>query len=465
MALGTYSMNPAFQVRIGRMSCWGGGWNRALVLKDALNDQESHVSTVNTAGARTRQDVTTLANGLTLLVESMPAVRSAAMTLLTPCGASSDPVDGLGNANVLADWITRGAGERDNRALTDYLDSLGVQRSTSADIVFMRMGATVLADKLPQVLEIYADMTQRPMLPDAGFEPARDLAMQQLDAIEDEPAQKLSLLIKARHFPDPFGRPVVGNREHLRNLTSATLRRDFQNRFTPRGSILAVAGAVEFSAVHDLVQRHFGSWRAREPVQVPIRSAVRGVWHEQQASNQVQIGLAFDAIPESDPDSIVLQLAMNILSGGMGARLFSEIREKQGLCYAVNAGYMSLKHVGAVLGYAGTVPQRAQQTLDSFLRELKRFSLGADGDELARAKVGMKAGVIMNGESSAARAAAIAHDYYHYGRPRTLDELRARIESVELQRLNAFLADHQPGKLTVVTIGPAPLSVPTDMIE
>jgi predicted Zn-dependent peptidase len=422
------------------------------------------VSRVKTAGEKSRQDVTTLSNGLTLLVESMPSVRSAALTLLTPVGAASDPADALGSANVLADWMTRGAGERDNRALTDYLDSLGVQRSTSAETVFMRCSASMLSDKLPQVLPVYADMLQRPMLPDAGFEPARDLAMQQLDAIEDEPAQKLNMLIKARHFPEPFGRPVVGTKEHLQKLTAAALRKDFHSRCSARGSILAIAGAVEFAQVRDWVQQHFGSWQSRPAVPPPVQAAAGGVWHEQQASNQVQIGLAFDAIAESDPDSIVLQLAMNILSGGMGARLFSEIREKQGLCYAVSAGYMSLKHAGAVLGYAGTVPERAQQTLDSFLHELQRFSLGAQQDELDRAQVGMKARVIMNGESSAARAGAIASDFYHYGRPRTLDELRQRIQSVDLQRLNAFLNTHRPEKMTVVTIGPAPLAVPVDMI-
>ena len=422
------------------------------------------MSIVKTTGIKARQDVTTLSNGLTLLVESMPDVRSAALTILTPMGAASDPADGLGSANVLADWITRGAGERDNRAITDYLDSLGVQRSTSAETVFMRFNASMLADKLPQVLPVYGDILLRPMLPDAGFGPARDLAMQQLDAIEDEPAQKLNLLIKSRHFPQPYGRPVVGKKEHLTALTPAGLRQDFASRSTARGSILAVAGAVEFAAVRDMVEQHFGSWQSKEPVRMPAQAAAGGVWHEQQASNQVQIGLAFDAIPESDPDSIVLQLAINILSGGMGARLFSEIREKQGLCYSVSAGYMSLKHFGAVLGYAGTVPERAQKTLDSFLHELQRFSAGAQRDELDRAQVGMKARVIMNGESSAARAGAIAHDFYHYGRPRTLDELRARIESVDLKRLNAFLDTHRAGKMTVVTIGPAPLAVPVDMI-
>jgi predicted Zn-dependent peptidase len=435
-----------------------------MALRAVRNSQESPVAVVETAGGKTRQDVTTLSNGLTLLVESMPGVRSAAMTLLTPMGAASDPAAALGSANVLADWITRGAGDRDNRELTDYLDSLGVQRSTSAETVFMRFSASMLADKLPQVLPVYGDILQRPMLPEAGFGPARDLAIQQLDAIEDEPSQKLNLLIKARHFPEPYGRPIVGKKEHLHTLTPAALRSDFHRRGTARGSILAVAGAVEFAAVRDMVEQHFGAWRSSEPVPQPTRAAARGIGHEQQASNQVQIGLAYDTIVESDPDSIVLQLAISILSGGMGARLFTEIREKQGLCYAVSAGYVSLKHVAAVLGYAGTVPERAQKTLDSFLHELQRLGNGALQDELDRAQVGMKARVIMNGESSAARAAAIAHDFYHYGRPRTLDELRSRIESVDLKRLNVFLDSHRPGKLTVVTIGPAPLAVPVDMI-
>ena len=250
------------------------------------------MSTIKTAGGKTRQDVTTLSNGLTLLVESMPGVRSAAMTLLTPMGAASDPAGALGSANVLADWITRGAGERDNRAITDYLDSLGVQRSTSAETVFMRFSASMLADKLPQVLPVYGDILLRPMLPEAGFGPARDLAMQQLDAIEDEPAQKLNLLIKARHFSDPYGRPVVGKKEHLNTLTPAALRQDFKSRCTARGSILAVAGAVEFAAVRDMVEQHFGAWQSKEPVQQAVHKAAGGVWHEQQASNQVQIGLA-----------------------------------------------------------------------------------------------------------------------------------------------------------------------------
>lgn len=409
----------------------------------------------------TRQYFHQLANGLTLVAEKVEAVRSAAMALLVPAGASTDPSEALGSSNILADWIMRGAGHRDNRALTDYLDSLGVQRSCSAETVFMRFSASMLSRNLPAALEVYADIVQRPQLAESGFSPARDLAMQQIDAIEDEPSQKLNLMLRARHLPDPFGRAVVGQREHLAALKPEALRQDFHRRFNPRGAILSVAGDIDFPSLRDQVEKHFSSWQAQPALLPVVHAAPRGMQHLDQQTNQVQIGLAYDTVCESDPRSLLAQMAVGVLSGGMGARLFSEIREKQGLCYAVHAGYLSLKKPGpgVVIGYAGTVPERAQKTLDSFLVELHRLQRGVTSDELERTRIGMKSRVIMQGESSASRAGAIAADYHYYGRTRTLDELRSGIEAVSLADINNFLAANPPGAITVVTIGPAKITV------
>ncbi len=408
---------------------------------------------------RPQQYLHSLANGLTLVAEFIPAVRSAAVTLLVPAGAASDPADQGGNATVLADWMLRGAGSRDNRALTAYLDDLGVQRSLSAETVFLRLAGAMLGKNLLAVLPVFADIVQRPMMPDDGFEPAIDLALQQLDAIEDEPSHKLSLLIRERHYPFPFGRPSVGKRDDLEALTAERLRDDCRARLTPQGSILAVAGQFDWPALVAAVEKAFGEWKPLTPTVLEILPGPRGNLHVTQETNQSQIGLAWDAVPDSDPDSILLQAAMNVLSGGMGARLFTEIREKQGLCYSVHAGYASLKKQGAVFGYSGTAPDRAQQTLDSFIHELHRFEAGVTQEELDRAKIGMKSRVIMQGESSGARAGAIAYDFYHRGRTRTLDELRDLIDGVTLKRVNEFLAANPVKELTVVTIGPSALEV------
>jgi predicted Zn-dependent peptidase len=416
--------------------------------------------TADTSATAQHQHVHRLANGLTLLTEKVPNVRSATMILMVPAGAALDPATGLGSANVLSDWILRGAGKRNSRELSEYLDGLGVQRGAGAETIFIRFGASMLGRNLAAVLEVYAEIVQRPQLPESGFGPARDLAIQQLDAIEDEPAQKLSILLKAQHFPDPLGRPTVGKREHLQALTADQLRADFQTRFTPQGAILTVAGDCDFQQVTDLVEKHFGGWQNPPRRATAAKPAPRGSLHITQPTNQVQIGLAMDSVPESHGQSILIKMAVGVLSGGMGARLFSEIREKQGLCYSVHAGYQSSKEQAAILGYAGTGPDRAQRTLDSFMVELQRLGQGVTEEELERARIGMKSRTIMQGESPAARAGALAHDFYHYGRPRTLEELRARIESVALADLNEYLAVNPFGPVTLVTIGPNALTVP-----
>ncbi|NNM84803.1 MAG: insulinase family protein [Phycisphaerales bacterium] len=410
---------------------------------------------------QTMQAVHSLSNGLTLVMERVPNVRSAAVCVLTPAGCMSDPADALGSSGVLADWLMRGAGDRDNRHLTEYLDSLGVQRTCAAETTFMRLSASMLSEQLPTVLPVLADIVQRPRLPDDGFAPAVDLSIQQLDAIEDEPSQKLSLLLRRQHLPEPWGRDVVGRREHLKALTADKLRADYHRRFVPQGAIISIAGNIEFSTAADWVDKAFGAWKSGAPGDSPAKceGPQRGVLHHQQQSNQVQIGLAWDSVPENSPQSIMAKTARGILSGGMGARLFSEIREKQGLCYSVHVGYQAFKELGCFIGYAGTAPDRAQRTLDSFLVELRRLHQGVASDELQRCQIGMKSSLIMQGESSAARAGAIAFDYHHYGRPRTLDELRRQIEGVNLDGLNVWLAQTSFEPATVVTIGPQPLEV------
>jgi predicted Zn-dependent peptidase len=400
-----------------------------------------------------------LGNGLTLVAERIPGVRSAAMTFLIPAGAASDPLGQAGAATVLSDWILRGAGGRDSRQLTDAFDNLGVQRSTSADNVFLRFSASLLGKNLAATLPLYGDIVRVPQLPEEGFDPAVDLAVQQLDSIEDEPSHKLSLLLRERHFPFPYNRPSSGKREDLEALTAEQLREDFRTRVTPTGAILSIAGMFEWEDLVKGVEAAFGGWKAVPAVQLAGKPAERGTFHVKQETNQSQIGLAWDTIPDCHPDSILQQAAINVLSGGMGARLFTEIREKQGLCYSVNAGYTSLKKTGAVFGYAGTAPDRAQRTLDSFLVELHRLTAGVSKDELDRAVIGMKSRVIMQGDSSGSRAAALAYDFYHRGRTRTLEELRQLIDGITLKRVNDFLAANPVKNPTVVTIGPAELTV------
>lgn len=402
----------------------------------------------------------TFSNGLTLLGECMPGMQSAAMTLMLPAGSATDPVGRSGSATVLSDLVLRGAGSRDSRQLTDYLDKLGLQRSSSVGVHHSRFGCAGLSDRVIEGLGAYSDIVRRPHLPQTGFDAARDLALQSLAGIEDEPRQKLLIKLREWHLPSPFGRSSMGKKENLEKLTLELAKADHAQRYHAEGAILALAGNLEFEKIKDEVQRHFGSWNGRTTDDIKIMPPPGNFHHEDQPSEQTHIGIAYPSIPETHEEYYTIRMAVEILSGGMSGRLFTEVREKRGLCYSVWAGYSSLKGQGSILGYAGTSNDRAQATLDCFMTELHRLSEGVNEAELDRAKIGLKASTIMSGESTSGRAGAIAHDYFMRGRIRTLDEIKNAIDAVTVDRVNAYLKKNLPGPFTIVTVGPKELKLP-----
>ena len=399
----------------------------------------------------------TLPNGLSVVCEKMSAMQSAAMTLLVPAGAATDPAHFSGSSTVLSDLVLRGAGERDSRQLTDHLDRLGLQRSSSVGVHHTRFGASALAARVMEGLAAYADIVRRPRLPDSEFGPARDLAVQSLASVEDEPRQKVLIKLRESHFPWPLGRNTMGEKADLEALTCEACREDHAARYRPDGAILAVAGDVDFAAAADSARRLFGDWAGAPAGTLSLRLPAQAAVHVEHKSEQTHIGIAYPSIQETDGDYYVMRMAVEILGGGMSSRLFTEIREKRALVYAVWLGYGSVKGLGSIMGYAGTSNDRAQATLDTFVAELHRFAAGATADELERAKTGLKAATIMQGESTGARSGAIAHDWFMRGRIRTLDEIKSAIDAVTLDRLNAWLKANPPGRFTIVTVGPKPL--------
>lgn len=402
----------------------------------------------------------TFPNGMTLLGERMPGVRSAAMSLLVPGGAASDPPARLGLATVLVELMLRGAGNRDSRALTEHLDRLGLQRGASAQLYHLRLGCAAAAERVMESLDAYADIVRRPTLPGDGFEPARELALQALDGLEDDPRSRVSILLREAHWPDPFGRNPMGVRGHLEQLTLDETREQFRRQVGARGSILAVAGDIDFDRLLGRFDPLFADWTGgEEPPTASAAPAPASHFH-QAATEQTHIGIAWPSVPETSDDYYVARVAAEVLSGGMSGRLFTEVREKRGLCYAVGAGYGALLDRGSLFGYAGTTPERAQATLDQFVHEVRRLAEGVRPDEVDRARTGLKSATIMSGESTSARSSAIAADFFIHGRIRTLDEVKRGIDDVTVERVNEYLRRHPPGPFTIVVLGPRPLRTP-----
>lgn len=402
----------------------------------------------------------TFGNGLTLLAERMEHVRSAAFNFLVPAGCVYDPPKHLGIGSILSDLITRGAGERSSRELSLALDNLGLDRDESVGALHMRFWGATLARNLPAALEIYADVLRRPHLPETELPAVQALALQDLRSLEDEPRQKILIELRRRYYPAPLGQDRRGTPEGIESITGKAVRAHYQRLFQPKGMILSVAGNVDWKPLRDQVEKLFGDWKPGEAPPVKLHSPPPLKPHISKETEQTQIAIAYPSVPIGHPDYYAALGAVNVLSGGMSSRLFTEVREKRGLCYSVWASYETYKDRASILAYAGSTNERAQETLEVTLAELVRLQEGVEADEVERVQAGLKSSLIMQEESTSARARSLSSDWYYLGRVRSFDEIADAINALSPKKIVSHLRRHPPGPFTIVTLGPKALRVP-----
>ena len=401
----------------------------------------------------------TFPNGLTLLAERMEHVRSAALNVMVPAGCVYDPLEHAGIASVLSDLITRGAGERDSRALSLALDNLGLDRDESVGSMHMRFWGATLARNLPAALEIYADILRRPHLPEEEMEAVQALALQDLQSLEDEPRQKVLIELRKLHYPSPLGHDRRGTPEGIESLSAKLVRAHYRRLFQPRGTILSVAGNIDWKPLREQVERLFADWEPGQELPLRLGTQPGKRSHIEKETTQTQIALAYASVPIGQPDYYAAMGAVNVLSGGMSARLFTEVREKRGLCYAVFANYQTFKDRASILCYAGTTNERAQETLDVTLAELKRLQEGVEQEEVERVQAGLKSSLIMQEESTSSRAGSLASDWYYLGRVRSFDEIQSAINALSPEKILAYLHRYPARDFTIVTLGPKALEI------
>ncbi|WP_435011700.1 M16 family metallopeptidase [Tundrisphaera lichenicola] len=390
----------------------------------------------------------------------MPSVQSAAFTLLVPAGAAYEPEGQGGTASMLADWITRGAGELGSRELLTALDNLGVSHGEGAQTLHSSVSAATLGRNLIGALEIFADVIRRPHFDEEEIEPIRALALQSLQGLEDDPSSKVIYELRKRHFPDPWGRPSPGTPEGVNAVTAENLRRFHRDHYRPNGAILTVAGAIDWPALKEAVSRLFGDWEPRPEPKVVLRPSGPRHDHIAKETQQTQIALAYPTVTVDSPDYYQARAMIGILGGYSSARLFTEVREKRGLCYTVYSTYEGQKDRAAVLCYAGTSTDRAQETLDVTLQEIDRLSgRGIEAEELDTMRAGLKSSLIMQQESSMSRAGSLASDWFYLGRVRSLDEISNSLDSLTPASVDDFASQQKTEGMTILTLGPAPLKL------
>ncbi|WP_234553332.1 M16 family metallopeptidase [Thermus caliditerrae] len=381
-----------------------------------------------------------LPNGLLVALEERdyPGV---AFQLLVPAGAVNEPEGLLGASTLIEGWLWKGAGELDAQGLAQALDALGVRRQSGAGLEYTLFTAAFLPEVLEEVFRLYALLLTRPSFPEEALEAVKSVALQALLSQEDQPARKLFSELRRRVFRSPHGRDPVGREEDLKGAAAGELREDFGRRYTPKGAILAVAGGVSWERLQAALEP-FLAWEGEEAFYPSPELSEPHRFQVERPTAQVQIGLAYPDVGPDHPGFYAARLALEVLSGGMSSRLFTEVREKRGLVYAVSAFPAGVRGQGLLMAYGGTTKERAGETLRVMLAEMERLAEGVTEEELSRAKVGLKTALVMADESVRARAGSMARDLFALGRVRPLAEIEAAIEGTTLEAVNAFLRSH-----------------------
>ena len=321
-----------------------------------------------------------------------------------------------------------------------------------------------MGNRMADGLSLLVDTVRRPRLDQEHLDPVQRLALQALEGLTDDPQHLVMLRLAGRFLPAPYNRMGYGHADGLRACTMDRLRQSWRRRAVPKGSILAMAGAVDADALLPVLQRLLGDWEGQVSEPAVQGAAAGGVDHLALDTAQTHLALALPAPVDAHADANALRLASLVLGGEASSRLFTEVREKRGLCYSVGGSVALGRDRGMLQVYAGSTPQRAGETLACVLAELRRFGKGVSHEEFERARTGMKSRTIMQGESAAARASAVAGDLFRLGRPRTLDEQAAEIDRLTLDGVNRAIATHWSDgwveRMTLATVGPAPLEMP-----
>ena len=286
------------------------------------------------------------------------------------------------------------------------------------------------------------------------------MILQNLAGIEDDPAHLAIATLRQLAYPAPWGLPAEGQTADVEQLSIDAVRQFVARHVRPQGTIIAAAGRLDWD---DFVRRTdalLGDWETAAPVEVTTRSRGPRVQHVLHDSQQTHIALAWSLPPYRDDASYEVNAALAILGGGSSSRLFTEVRERRGLCYSVSAGYHTHRDFASAICYSGTTAARAQETLDVMLAEIARLPGSIEPAELDRVKARVKSGLVMQQESSAARAGGIARQWYHLGRVRSLEEELQRLDTLSVASIEQRLADHPVTDLTVVSLGSEPLEVP-----
>ena len=399
-------------------------------------------------------------NGLVVLTETMPGLRSAAAGFWVRTASVHEPDGKMGVSHLLEHMVFKGTARRSAKEISLSLESRGGSLDAYTGRDHTTFQARVLDADVPLAVDVLTDLVRHPVLRDEDLTLERKVVLEEIAMVDDAPDDLVFDLHAGALFPGhAYGHRILGTRETVGALTRADVHGLHQGAYHPRHLVFAAAGNVRHEEILALLEAQ--GWFAaepgpeREPVRAPTGSW-RGERRVPREGTQVHVVFGAETFRYGDPRRYALVLLSTIFGAGMSSRLFQRVREQLGLAYAVYAFHQFFQLTGMCGVYVGTQPATAQQAVDEIRSEmalLARDSLSAD--ELASAKRQVKGQLVLSTESPLSRMYRLAATAL-YGEPyRSLDAVLAEVDAITPQQVAEVAAScYAPERQAVVWLGP-----------
>jgi predicted Zn-dependent peptidase len=400
--------------------------------------------------------VTRLPSGLTVVTDSMPHLHTVSLGVWIGSGSRDEQSSEHGIAHLLEHMAFKGTKRRTARQIAEEIEAVGGDINAATSIETTAYYARVLKADVPLALDVLSDILANPTFDAEELVREQNVIVQEIGATEDAPDDLVFDFLQATAFPDqPVGRSILGTPESVCSFTDRHLRAYLSRNYRGPDMVIVATGAVEHEAVVGEAERLFGPFNG-PPAPLPLPARFDGGARlEARNLEQVHIAVALEGLPQRDPNLYDLQVFANVLGGGMSSRLFQEVRESRGLCYAIYAYHAAYSDTGMFGLYAGTDAADVAELMRVVVDEIAAATVNISEAEVARAKAQMKAGLLMALESSGARAQQLASQMFAFGRPIPLEEIVARVDAVTVASTraagSALIANARPA---VAALGP-----------
>jgi predicted Zn-dependent peptidase len=385
-------------------------------------------------------------NGLTLITESMPHVRSVTIGVWLKRGSRHETPAQSGIAHFIEHMVFKGTKNRSAETIASEVDSIGGYMDAFTAKEYASFHLKVLDEHLPLAVDILGDIVRNPLFDPIEMTKEKKVIFEEINMVEDTPDDLVMELFSGAFWPDhPLGRPILGTKRSVSTFRRDDLATFFADVYHAGNILIAAAGNLDHQATAKMVQQHFGALagkpakpdRARAP-----KPAVKVVTRAKKELEQVHLCLGAPAYPQAHAERFPAYVLNTVLGGSMSSRLFQNVREKRGLVYSISSGFTSYSDAGNLTVYAGTSLDSVAEVVKLTIEEIRRLK----GDripetELRRAKDHLKGSLMLSLESTGSRMSHLARQELYFGKQFGLDEVLHSIEQVEADDVQR-VADH-----------------------